>query len=136
MQPQYVARGQAPGPATVGASCVYVLRRPDGHFYAGSTDALHDRIRAHRQVRPDTPGPAGCLVFDEAGLLLGRGRWLLPCLPALAVHAQTSAGMLGRWAPIMQPLPGPQACASQAVGTPNFRPLLCPLRAAHRARRP
>ncbi len=51
-QPQYVVRGQAPGPATVGASCVYVLRRADGHFYAGSTDALHDRIRAHRQVRP------------------------------------------------------------------------------------
>jgi hypothetical protein len=49
---QYVRRGQAPGPATVGSSCIYVLRRPDGFFYAGSTEALYDRIRAHRQASP------------------------------------------------------------------------------------
>ncbi|EFN52896.1 hypothetical protein CHLNCDRAFT_138439 [Chlorella variabilis] len=30
---QYVLRGQAPAPSTVGTSCVYVLRRPDGFFY-------------------------------------------------------------------------------------------------------
>lgn len=48
---QYVLRGQAPAPSTVGTSCVYVLRRPDGFFYVGSTDSLYDRIRAHRQAR-------------------------------------------------------------------------------------
>jgi hypothetical protein len=45
-----VRPGQAPAPSTVGASCAYVLLRSDGHFYAGSTDSLYDRIRAHRQV--------------------------------------------------------------------------------------
>ncbi|KAL4440153.1 hypothetical protein ABPG75_003154 [Micractinium tetrahymenae] len=69
LQPQYVARGQAPGPATVGASCVYVLRRADGHFYAGSTDALHDRIRAHRQ-RTGRGGPDMVLAY----LSLGRSQ--------------------------------------------------------------
>lgn len=43
-------RGQQPGPATVGCSCVYVLRRPDGYFYAGSTEAIGDRLKSHRQV--------------------------------------------------------------------------------------
>ena len=46
-------RGQQPGPATVGCSCVYVLRRPDGYFYAGSTEAIGDRLKSHRQVKPD-----------------------------------------------------------------------------------
>lgn len=39
---------QAP-PHTVGRSCVYVARRRDGWMYVGFTDALHDRVRAHRQ---------------------------------------------------------------------------------------
>jgi predicted GIY-YIG superfamily endonuclease len=45
-----VLRGQAPPPATAGESCAYVLRRADGHFYAGSTDSLFDRMRSHRQA--------------------------------------------------------------------------------------
>lgn len=36
-------------PQTVGRSCVYVARRRDGWLYVGFTDALQDRVRAHRQ---------------------------------------------------------------------------------------
>ncbi|KAL4438720.1 hypothetical protein ABPG77_006324 [Micractinium sp. CCAP 211/92] len=82
LQPQYVVRGQAPGPATVGASCVYVLRRADGHFYAGSTDALHDRIRAHRQ-RTGRGGPDMVLAY----LSLGRSQ----DAAALAKAVETAA---------------------------------------------
>ncbi len=35
-----VRAGQVPPPATVGHSCVYVVRRLDGAFYCGETDDL------------------------------------------------------------------------------------------------
>ncbi|KAI3431602.1 hypothetical protein D9Q98_004652 [Chlorella vulgaris] len=63
---QYVRQGQAPAPSVVGESCTYVLRRSDGHFYAGSTDSLYDRIRAHRQ-RTGKGGPGMELVFVSLG---------------------------------------------------------------------
>ena len=40
----------APGPGTTGKAGVYVLRRPDGHFYAGSSKDLRDRLQQHKQV--------------------------------------------------------------------------------------
>lgn len=46
---QFVPEGQVPPARTVGASCVYIARHPNGWFYVGSTDSLQDRIKAHRQ---------------------------------------------------------------------------------------
>jgi predicted GIY-YIG superfamily endonuclease len=62
----YVRRGQQPGPATVGCSCVYVLRRPDGYFYAGSTEAIGDRLKSHRQ-RTGKGGPHMEMAFLSLG---------------------------------------------------------------------
>jgi predicted GIY-YIG superfamily endonuclease len=62
----------------VGESCTYVLRRSDGHFYAGSTDSLYDRIRAHRQ-RTGKGGPGMELVFVSLGRsqgAAGLGEWV------------------------------------------------------------
>lgn len=89
-QPQFVAHGQAPGPATVGASCVYVLRRADGYFYAGSTDALHDRIRAHRQVdslHATHRGPCTSNLCNG-----GCSGDLAPVTAVVAVHVPTWTG--------------------------------------------
>ena len=41
--------GMIPPVRTVGASCVYIARRPDGWYYVGSSDSLQDRIKTHRQ---------------------------------------------------------------------------------------
>ncbi|XP_021607248.1 DNA mismatch repair protein MSH1, mitochondrial isoform X1 [Manihot esculenta] len=41
------AREQPP-PSTIGASCVYVMLRPDKRLYVGVTDDLEGRVRAHR----------------------------------------------------------------------------------------
>ncbi|PON94871.1 DNA mismatch repair protein [Trema orientale] len=41
------AREQPP-PSTVGASCVYVMLRPDKKLYVGQTDDLEGRVRTHR----------------------------------------------------------------------------------------
>ena len=37
---QVIRPGMEPPPSTVGYSCIYVLRRPDGYFYVGETDEL------------------------------------------------------------------------------------------------
>ena len=52
-------------PANVAAavSCVYVLCRPDGWCYCGETDALADRLRAHRTAPPVRGGPAMSCVY-------------------------------------------------------------------------
>ncbi|KAM6565575.1 hypothetical protein CsatA_024703 [Cannabis sativa] len=39
---------EQPPPSTVGASCVYVMLRPDKKLYVGQTDDLEGRIRTHR----------------------------------------------------------------------------------------
>lgn len=39
---------EQPPPSTVGASCVYVIFRPDGKLYVGQTDDLEGRVRTHR----------------------------------------------------------------------------------------
>ncbi|XP_065862953.1 DNA mismatch repair protein MSH1, mitochondrial isoform X2 [Euphorbia lathyris] len=41
------AREQPP-PSTIGASCVYVMLRPDKRLYVGVTDDLEGRVRSHR----------------------------------------------------------------------------------------
>jgi len=41
--------GMFPPVRTIGASCVYIARRPDGWYYVGSSDSLQDRIKTHRQ---------------------------------------------------------------------------------------
>ncbi|KAJ8763916.1 hypothetical protein K2173_003698 [Erythroxylum novogranatense] len=47
---QCVAIGarEQPPPSTVGASCVYVMLRPDKKLYVGVTDDLDGRVRSHR----------------------------------------------------------------------------------------
>ncbi|XP_048234731.1 DNA mismatch repair protein MSH1, mitochondrial isoform X2 [Ricinus communis] len=47
---QCVAIGarEQPPPSTIGASCVYVMLRPDKRLYVGVTDDLEGRVRAHR----------------------------------------------------------------------------------------
>ncbi|XP_050374401.1 DNA mismatch repair protein MSH1, mitochondrial isoform X1 [Argentina anserina] len=39
---------EQPPPSTVGASCVYVIFRPDRKLYVGQTDDLEGRVRKHR----------------------------------------------------------------------------------------
>ncbi len=48
---QVVRAGQVPPPATVGHSCVYVVRRPDGAFYCGETDDLKSALGAEALCR-------------------------------------------------------------------------------------
>ena len=87
-------RRQAPGPATVGSSCVYVLRRPDGFFYAGSTEALYDRIRAHRQVSSTAVQAAGVVGWKQQASLLCHGPPSLCCSAPVFVHVLTWLALL------------------------------------------
>ena len=48
---QIIRAGEVPPPSTVGASCVYILRRVDGRFYCGETDSLKSRLATHRKKR-------------------------------------------------------------------------------------
>jgi hypothetical protein len=50
--------GTDPPAVASSASCVYVVRREDGYFYCGETDALLARLDAHR-ARPPVRGGAG-----------------------------------------------------------------------------
>ncbi|KAH9764020.1 DNA mismatch repair protein MSH1 [Citrus sinensis] len=43
-----IAAREQPPPSIIGASCVYVMLRPDKKLYIGQTDDLDGRIRAHR----------------------------------------------------------------------------------------
>ncbi|KAL9408473.1 hypothetical protein AB3S75_046940 [Citrus x aurantiifolia] len=43
-----IAAREQPPPSIIGASCVYVMLRPDKKLYVGQTDDLDGRIRAHR----------------------------------------------------------------------------------------
>lgn len=43
-----IAAREQPPPSIIGASCVYVMLRPDKRLYVGQTDDLDGRIRAHR----------------------------------------------------------------------------------------
>ncbi|GLU08249.1 hypothetical protein SLE2022_251730 [Rubroshorea leprosula] len=43
-----IAAREQPPPSTIGASCVYVMFRPDKKLYVGQTDDLDGRIRSHR----------------------------------------------------------------------------------------
>ncbi|XP_012077620.1 DNA mismatch repair protein MSH1, mitochondrial isoform X2 [Jatropha curcas] len=47
---QCVAIGarEQPPPSTIGASCVYIMFRPDKRLYVGVTDDLEGRVHAHR----------------------------------------------------------------------------------------
>ena len=68
----FVPAKQVPPARIVGASCVYIARRPDGWFYVGSTDSLQDRIKAHRQRGGNSlvaaPGAEfAYIVVSEAG---------------------------------------------------------------------
>ncbi|GMN61492.1 hypothetical protein TIFTF001_030573 [Ficus carica] len=58
------AREQPP-PSTVGASCVYVMLRPDKRLYVGQTDDLEGRVRAHRSK--EGMQKAGFLYFTVLG---------------------------------------------------------------------
>ncbi|XP_044486008.1 DNA mismatch repair protein MSH1, mitochondrial isoform X3 [Mangifera indica] len=43
-----IAAREQPPPSVIGASCVYVMLRPDNKLYVGQTDDLAGRIRTHR----------------------------------------------------------------------------------------
>ncbi|XP_031251165.1 DNA mismatch repair protein MSH1, mitochondrial isoform X2 [Pistacia vera] len=43
-----IAAKEQPPPSVIGASCVYVMLRPDKKLYVGQTDDLDGRIRSHR----------------------------------------------------------------------------------------
>lgn len=43
-----IAAREQPPPSIIGASCVYVMFRPDKKLYVGQTDDLDGRIRTHR----------------------------------------------------------------------------------------
>lgn len=43
-----IAAREQPPPSTIGASCVYVMFRPDKKLYIGETDDLDGRVRSHR----------------------------------------------------------------------------------------
>lgn len=43
-----IAAREQPPPSTIGASCVYVMLRPDKRLYVGQSDDLEGRVRAHR----------------------------------------------------------------------------------------
>ncbi|KAL4544776.1 hypothetical protein Ndes2526B_g00720 [Nannochloris sp. 'desiccata'] len=49
IQAHLIPVGMIPPVRTVGASCVYIVRRSDGWYYVGSSDSLQDRIKTHRQ---------------------------------------------------------------------------------------
>ncbi|GMI95879.1 MUTL protein homolog 1, CHLOROPLAST MUTATOR [Hibiscus trionum] len=43
-----IAAREQPPPSTIGASCVYIMFRPDKKLYIGETDDLDGRVRTHR----------------------------------------------------------------------------------------
>ncbi|WRX19890.1 GIY-YIG endonuclease - like 3 [Theobroma cacao] len=43
-----IAAREQPPPSTIGASCLYVMFRPDKKLYIGETDDLDGRVRSHR----------------------------------------------------------------------------------------
>ncbi|PSC73121.1 DNA mismatch repair mitochondrial isoform X1, partial [Micractinium conductrix] len=64
-QLQVVRPRQEPGPASEGTACVYVLRRADGFFYAGSTGRMLGRLKEHRKRAAH--GPALELAYISLG---------------------------------------------------------------------
>lgn len=70
---QLVAAGQNPPPRTAGRSCVYVARRTDGWFYVGSTDAIADRMAAHRRRGGGTKVADPGAEFAYVALTVGEG---------------------------------------------------------------
>ncbi|KAJ4840276.1 DNA mismatch repair ATPase msh1 [Turnera subulata] len=56
---------EQPPPSTIGASCVYVMLRPDKRLYVGVTDDLDGRIRTHRSK--EGMGDSSFLYFVVPG---------------------------------------------------------------------
>ncbi|TYI66907.1 hypothetical protein E1A91_D09G260200v1 [Gossypium mustelinum] len=65
-----IAAREQPPPSTIGASCVYVMFRPDKKLYIGETDDLDGRIRSHRSK--DRMENASFLYFTVPGKSIAR----------------------------------------------------------------
>ncbi|TYH04080.1 hypothetical protein ES288_A09G271200v1 [Gossypium darwinii] len=65
-----IAAREQPPPSTIGASCVYVMFRPDKKLYIGETDDLDGRIRSHRLK--DGMQNASFLYFKVPGKSIAR----------------------------------------------------------------
>ncbi|OMP03154.1 GIY-YIG nuclease superfamily [Corchorus capsularis] len=65
-----IAAREQPPPSTIGASCVYVMFRPDKKLYIGETDDLDGRVRAHRSK--DGMQNASFLYFIVPGKSIAR----------------------------------------------------------------
>ncbi|XVE65752.1 hypothetical protein DITRI_Ditri08aG0024600 [Diplodiscus trichospermus] len=65
-----IAAREQPPPSTIGASCVYVMFRPDKKLYIGETDDLDGRVRSHRSK--DGMKNASFLYFTVPGKSIAR----------------------------------------------------------------
>ncbi|XP_039063553.1 DNA mismatch repair protein MSH1, mitochondrial isoform X2 [Hibiscus syriacus] len=65
-----IAAREQPPPSTIGASCVYIMFRPDEKLYIGETDDLDGRVRTHRSK--EGMQNASFLYFTVPGKSIAR----------------------------------------------------------------